>query len=76
MADLERFIHKGKPVTYTGVFVEFYNWRNRGQVYKIYEIVELKKICALTVENPRILDAHQIIKIFSILYNAYFVLKD
>ncbi len=33
VADPERFTLKGKPVIYTGAFVELYNWRNRGQVH-------------------------------------------
>ena len=53
MADQEQFTLKNKLIIYIGAFVEFYNLRNHGQVYKIYGIKKLKKICASTVENPR-----------------------
>ena len=53
MADPERFTPKSKPVTYIGPLVELYNWRNRGQFHKIYEIVKLKKIRASITKNVR-----------------------
>ena len=43
IADPEQFTAKGKPITYTGVFVELYNWRNRGQVHEMYRMVELER---------------------------------
>ena len=76
LADPERFTPKGKPITYTEVFVELYNWKNRGQVYKIYGMVELEKIRALTAENLCKLGAHRIIEISLILRIAHVVLRD
>ena len=52
MADPESFTLKGKPVTYTGAFVELYNWSNCGQVHKIYEIIELEKMCTRLQRIP------------------------
>ena len=43
IAEPKRFTAKGKPITYTGAFVEFYKWRNRGQVHEIHGMVELEK---------------------------------
>ena len=58
MADPKQFTLKNKPITYIGAFVEFYNWRNYGQVYEKYGIIEFKKICALTAKNPCNLGTH------------------
>ena len=43
VADQDRFTAKGKPITYTGAFVQLYKWRNREQVYEIHGIVEFEK---------------------------------
>lgn len=61
---------------YTKTFVELYNQKKQRQVYKIHEIIELEKICILTINNPRNLDIYQIIKIFLVLRSAYIVTKD
>lgn len=42
---------KKKPIIYTKVFFEIYNWCNYGLVYKIYRIVELEKYPILRVKN-------------------------
>ncbi len=76
MADPERFTLKGKPVIYTGVFVELYNWRHRGQVYEIHGIIELKKMHTLIAENPHNLVAHRIIEISSVLRSVHVVPRD
>ena len=76
MADPEQFTPKNKLVTYTGVFVELYKWNNRGQVYEIYEMVELEKMRALTAENPCNLSTHWIIEISSILCSTHIVSRD
>ena len=76
VADPERFTPKSKSVTYTGAFVELYNWRNSGQVYEIYGIIELEKMRALTMENSRNLGAHWIIEISLILCSAHLIPKD
>ena len=76
VVDPERFTLKGKPVIYTGAFVELYNWKNRGQVHKIYGMIELEKMHALTAENPRNLNAHRIIEISSVLRSAHMVPRD
>ena len=76
MADPKRFTPKGKPVIYTGAFVELYNWKNGGQVHKIYKMIEFEKMRASTMENPRNLGAHRIIEISSVLRSAHMVLRD
>ncbi len=76
MADLEWFTLKGKPVTYTEVFVELYNWRNHGQVYEIHEIIELEKMYALIAKNSCNLGAYWIIQISSVLCNTHVVFRD
>ena len=76
IADLEQFISKDKPVTYTKAFVKLYNWKNRGQVYKIYRIIELEKMHALTAKNPCNLNANQIIEISLVLRNTHIILRD
>ena len=43
VADPEQFAPKDKLVRYIKAFVEFYNKRNRGQVYEIYGIIELER---------------------------------
>ncbi len=76
VADPERFTLKGKPVIYTGAFVEVYNWRNRGQVHEIHGIIELEKMRTLITENPRNLGAHRIIEISLVLRSAHVVPRD
>ncbi len=39
-------------------------------------MIELEKMCALIAENPRKLNAHWIIEIFSILRSAHIVPRD
>lgn len=39
----KRFIPKDKLVINTSAFIELYNWKNCGQVYEIYEIIEFKR---------------------------------
>lgn len=58
MADSKQFTLKDNSVTYTRAFIELYNWRNCGQVPKIYGMIKLKKICTLTTENFYNLDAY------------------
>ena len=76
VADPERFTAKGKPITYTGAFVELYKWRNRGQVHEIHEMVELDKWHASTAENPCNLGAHRIIEVSLVLRSAHVVPRD
>ncbi len=76
MADPERFSLKGKPVTYTGALVELYNWGNRGQVHKIYAIIELEKMRTLIAKNLYNLGTHRIIEISSVPRSAYVVSRD
>lgn len=52
MADPKQFTIKNNPITYTGAFIKLENQRNREQVYKIHEMIELEKMRVLTVENP------------------------
>ena len=74
--DPKRFTAKGKPITYIGAFVKLYKWRNRGQVYEIYGMVELDKWHASTAENPRNLGAHRIIEVSLVLRSAHVVPRD
>ena len=76
VADPKRFTPKGKLVTYTGTFVELYNWRNGGQAHEIHGMIELKKMRTSTAENPRNLVAYWIIEISSVLHSAHIVSKD
>lgn len=76
MADLKWFTPKGKSVTYTEVFVKIDNWKNHRQFDEINSIIELEKMRTLTAKNPRNLNAHQIIKISSILRSAHLVLRN
>ena len=71
MVDQEWFTVKGKPVTYIEAFVKFYNWRNRRQVHEIHGMIELERIRALTIENPRNLGTHWMVEISSVLHSAY-----
>ena len=73
VADLERFTPKGKSVTYTGAFVELWNWRNGGHVHKIHGMIELEKMRASTAKNPRNLGAHRIIEITLVLRSPHVV---
>lgn len=76
IADPERFTLKDQLVTYIGIFVELYNWRNHKQVYEIHGMIKLEKIYALITKNPRNLGTYRIIKIPSVLYSAYVVSRD
>ncbi len=76
MADLEWFTFKGKSVIYTSAFVKLFNWRNGRQVYKIYGMIELKKMCTSIAENLRNLSAHRIIEISLVLRSIYMVPKN
>ena len=77
MADLKQFISKNKPVTiYTEALVEFYNYKNCKQIYKMYEMIEFKKMRTSIAKNPRNFSVYQIIKVFLILNSAHVVFKD
>ena len=76
VVDPERFTAKGKPIIYTGAFVELYKWKNRGQVHKIYGMVELDKWHASMAENLRNFGTHCIIQVFLVLRSVYVVPKD
>ena len=76
MTDLKQFTPKNKPTRYIRAFVEFYNWRKCRQVHEIHEMIELKKMHALTVENPYNLIAHRIIVILLVLHSAHVIPRD
>ena len=76
MANPKRFTPKSKSVTYTGVFVELYNWRNGGQVHEIHGMIEFEKMRALTAENLHNLSAHRIIEILSVLCSTHVAPRD
>ena len=75
VADLEWFTLKDKPITYTGGFVELYNWRNRGQIHEIYRMIEIEKIRTSTAENLHNFGVFQIIGISLVLYSVYVILE-
>ena len=76
IADPQRFTLKNKLVKYIEAFVEFYNWKNRRQVYKIYRIIKLEKICTLTVKNSHNLSIYWMIEILLLLYITHIVFRD
>ena len=76
VADPEQFTAKSKTIIYTGVFVELYNWKNRGQVHEIHRMVEFDKCHTSIIENLCNLDTHCIIKVFLVLRSPNVVLRD
>lgn len=76
MADSEQFTLKSKPVTYTEAFVKLYNWRNHRKVHEIHEMIELKKMYALTAKNSYNLGVYRIIEILLVLYSTYIIPRD
>ncbi len=64
VADPQRLHRKGKPVIYTGAFVEIYNWRYRGLVHETYEMDFLN------------LGGQQFCKISEVLQSAHIVSRD
>ncbi len=76
VADPQRSNRKGKPMMYTGAFVEIYNWRSRGLVHKTHRMVELEKYPISRVENPLNLGGQQFYKISEILRSAHVVPRD
>lgn len=73
VADPKQFILESELVTYIGVFVELYYWRNHEQIHELHGMMELGKMHALTAENPRNLGAYQIIVISSLLHSTHIV---
>lgn len=67
---------KGKPITYTRVFVELYKYKNHGQVHKIHKIVEFEKWHVSMAENFHNIGINCIIEVFLILHNIYAILKN
>ena len=76
VVDPERFTAKDKPITYTGTFVKLYDWRNHGQVHKIYKMVELEKWFTSMAKNLYNFSAYCIVEISSILRSAYVIPRD
>lgn len=76
MADLELFIFNNKLVPYIRGFLEFYNWKNCGQINEIHRIIEIEKMPALTVADPYNLSAYRIIEISLVQCKAYVVSRD
>lgn len=58
IVDSKQSILIGKPVIYIRAIVELYNWRNDGQVDKIYGIIELEKMRNLTAKSIYHYGAH------------------
>ncbi len=61
---------------YTGAFVEIYNWRFRGLVHKLHEIVKLEKYPISRTENPLNLGSQRFYIISEVLQRPHVVLKD
>lgn len=58
MTDSKQFTFKNKPITYSEAYIDLYNWKNYGQVYKIYKIIELKKMRILIAKNLHNFDTY------------------
>lgn len=58
MTYLKRLIFKNKLVIYIRTFVKHYNQKNCSQIYEIYGIIKLRKMCILIAENLQNLDTH------------------
>ena len=76
VAHSEQFTDKGKLITYIKAFIELYKWKNRGQVYEIFGIVEFEKMCASIAKHARNLGAHHIVKISLILRSTHAAPRD
>ena len=76
VADPQQLDQKGKPIIYTGAFVEIYNWRSRGLVHETHGMVELEKYPISRAENPLNLGVQQFYKIFEVLRSAHVVPRD
>lgn len=76
VADSEIFTSKSKSVTYTGAFLELYNWTDHGQFHKIYRMMKLEKMHDLTSKNPHNLGFYWIIEISSVLFIAHVIPRD
>lgn len=76
VADPEQSTPKDKPVTYIEALVKLCNWKNGWQVYEIYGIIELEKMCTSTAENLHNFDIYRIIKISLVLRSAYMIPRD
>ena len=76
VADPQRLDRKGKPVMYTGAFVEIYNWRSRGLVHETHGMVKLEKYPISRAEKPLNLGGQRFYKISEVLQSAHVVPKD
>lgn len=76
IADPELFSIKNKLITYTRVFVDFYNQRNCKQVYKIPRIVELESWHTSTTQNICIFGLCCVIEISLVLHSKYVMAKN
>lgn len=74
--DLEWFTIKSNLITYIEAFVKLYNRKNRGQVYKMYRIIELEKWCNLIAKYLYNLGTYSIIEISSILRITHVIFRD
>ena len=73
ITDPQQLDRKKKLMIYIKTFVEIYNWRYRGLVYKTHEIVKLEKYPISKAENPLNLSSQQFYKISTVLWNAHIV---
>ncbi len=73
VADPQQSNRKGKPMMYTGVFVEIYNWRSRGLVHETHRMVELETYPISRAENSLNLGGQRFYKISEVLRSAQVV---
>ena len=67
VANLQQLDQKERPVIYTGVFVEIYNWCYRGLVHKTHRMIKLEKYLISKAENLLNLGNQQFYKISKVL---------
>lgn len=66
------FLNKMEKLTVA--FFELYKLKNYKLVYKIYKIIKLKNMHVKTVENPKNVIAHEILKTFLVSRCIYLFL--
>lgn len=76
MADPDLFFQKYKLVTYARVFVEYYNQKNHKQVLEKHEIIELKKINTLIIQNSCNFGAYLSIEIFMVFCITHIIFRN
>ena len=76
VANLQQLDQNGKPMIYTGVFVEIYNWHSRRLVHKTHGMVKLEKYPISRIRNLLNLGGLRFYKISQVLQIAHVVPKN